>query len=244
MEEIVTSGDISLSTIDFSLLSLFFRADIIVKSVIIILILASIYSWTIIVSKLIRISRLKQLQNEFDEIFWSGNSFEDLFETFNYNQNDPKSKIFCSAINEWIKSKKQNKRRDNDVISSDISSAIESGKLGMYLVTCSQSSGRFLKSSGSAWRYKCPKCSSTFTSSSRSPPFVLNVFISSGLSFIILPLSRTSDKVKSLVSSRIPFSTLARVSSGIINSCRVKWCGCVSNFCIVVVFWITLLKSR
>ena len=91
---------------DFSLLSLFFRADLVVKSVIIILILASIYSWAIISAKLVRIRRLKQLENEFDEIFWSGNSFEDLFETFNFNQKDPKSKIFCSAINEWKKSKK------------------------------------------------------------------------------------------------------------------------------------------
>ena len=91
---------------DFSLLSLFFRADLVIKSVIIILILSSIYSWAIIAAKLVRMRRLKQLENEFDEIFWSGNSFEDLFETFNYNQNDPKSKIFCSAINEWKKSKK------------------------------------------------------------------------------------------------------------------------------------------
>jgi len=50
--------------------------------------------------------KLKLIESEFDEIFWSGNSFEDLFETFNYNQNDPKSKIFCAAIEEWRKSKK------------------------------------------------------------------------------------------------------------------------------------------
>ena len=124
MEEIVTTTNMAASEIDFSLLSLFLRADVIVKSVIIILILASIYSWNIIISKLIRMNRLKQLQNEFDEIFWSGNSFEDLYETFNYNQNDPKSKIFCSAINEWKKSKKQNKKRDEET-SSSISSLKE-----------------------------------------------------------------------------------------------------------------------
>jgi hypothetical protein len=47
--------------------------------------------------------KLKQLENEFDEIFVSGNSFEDLFETFNYNQNDPKSKILLFSISEWKK---------------------------------------------------------------------------------------------------------------------------------------------
>jgi biopolymer transport protein TolQ len=45
------------------------------------------------------------MEKEFDEIFWSGNSFEDLHETLNFNKLDPKSKIFCAAISEWKKSK-------------------------------------------------------------------------------------------------------------------------------------------
>ena len=106
MEEIAVTANLASEAVDFSMLSLFLRADLVVKSVIIILILASIYSWSIIVSKLIRINRLKKLNQEFDEIFWSGNSFEDLYETLNYNQYDPKSNIFCSAISEWRKSNK------------------------------------------------------------------------------------------------------------------------------------------
>ena len=106
MEADISSQAVGLaSNTDFSIISLFLRADIIVKSVIIILILASIYSWVIIVSKLVRLRQLKQMEKEFEEIFWSGNSFEDIYETLNFNQNDPKSKIFCSAINEWKKSK-------------------------------------------------------------------------------------------------------------------------------------------
>ena len=121
MENIVTSGDISSAVVDFSLLSLFLKADLVVKSVIIILMAASIYSWAVIVEKLVKMKKLKQLENEFDEIFWSGNSFEDLFETFNYNQSDPKSKIFCSAISEW---KKSNKMRDR-AISSNVNALKE-----------------------------------------------------------------------------------------------------------------------
>ena len=45
------------------------------------------------------------MEKEFEEIFWSGNSFEDLYETLNFNKLDPKSKIFCAAISEWKKSK-------------------------------------------------------------------------------------------------------------------------------------------
>ena len=61
---------------------------------------------------------MKQLESEFDEIFWSGNSFDDLYETFNNNQNDPKSKIFCSAMEEWKKSKKVRSKLHSTNISS------------------------------------------------------------------------------------------------------------------------------
>jgi len=105
MEEITVAGSIAAESVDFSMLSLFLRADFVVKSVIIILILASLYSWTIIIAKLIRIRQLKKMEKEFEEIFWSGNSFEDLYETLNFNNQDPKSKIFCAAITEWRKSR-------------------------------------------------------------------------------------------------------------------------------------------
>tara|TARA_B100000575_G_C23119804_1_gene647853 strand:- start:118 stop:828 length:711 start_codon:yes stop_codon:yes gene_type:complete len=103
MEEI-NKVNISAEASDFSMLSLFMQADFVVKSVIVILILASIYSWNVIVAKIIRMRQLKNLEKEFDEIFWSGNSFEDLYETLNFNKTDPKSKIFCAAILEWRKS--------------------------------------------------------------------------------------------------------------------------------------------
>ena len=106
MEEI-KNFEIVSETPDFSMFGLFMQADIVVKSVIIILILASIYSWNVIVTKILRIRQLKKLEKEFEEIFWSGNSFEDLYETLNFNKNDPKSKIFCAAILEWKKSKTQ-----------------------------------------------------------------------------------------------------------------------------------------
>ena len=105
MEEISAVSNINSENIDFSMLALFMSADYVVKSVIIILIIASLYSWSIIITKLLRLRQLKQMEKEFEEIFWSGNSFEDLYETLNFNKLDPKSKIFCSAISEWKKSK-------------------------------------------------------------------------------------------------------------------------------------------
>ena len=101
----ISNVDIVSEAPDFSMFGLFMQADIVVKSVIIVLILASLYSWNVIVSKILRMRQLKKLEREFEDIFWSGNSFEDLYETLNFNKSDPKSKIFCAAILEWKKSK-------------------------------------------------------------------------------------------------------------------------------------------
>ncbi len=103
----INNIDIVSEAPDFSMFGLFMQADIVVKSVIIVLIIASIYSWNVIVAKILRMRQLKKLEKEFEEIFWSGNSFEDLYETLNFNKTDPKSKIFCAAILEWKKSKSQ-----------------------------------------------------------------------------------------------------------------------------------------
>jgi biopolymer transport protein TolQ len=105
MEEVNAINNIASENIDFSMFALFMSADYVVKTVIIILVIASIYSWSIIVAKILRLRQLKQMEKEFEEIFWSGNSFEDLYETLNFNRLDPKSKIFCAAISEWKKSR-------------------------------------------------------------------------------------------------------------------------------------------
>ena len=105
MEEVNAINNNASENIDFSMFALFMSADYVVKTVIIILVIASIYSWSIIVAKILRLRQLKQMEKEFEEIFWSGNSFEDLYETLNFNKLDPKSKIFCAAISEWKKSR-------------------------------------------------------------------------------------------------------------------------------------------
>ena len=67
MESIVTSGDISSAVVDFSLLSLFLKADLVVKSVIIILMAASIYSWAVIVEKLVKLKKKHSVISLWDE---------------------------------------------------------------------------------------------------------------------------------------------------------------------------------
>ena len=110
--------NIASTNLDFSLFSLFMRADYVVKSVIIILILSSIWSWTIIVSKIIRVKKLNLQSAEFEELFWSGNSLEDLYDTLQEGSEDPKVNVFCAGMGEWKKSKKRIRYSNPSTINS------------------------------------------------------------------------------------------------------------------------------
>lgn len=89
---------------DLSVWSLFLQADWIVKSVMIFLILASIWSWAIIFDKIIRIRRLREQARQFEEAFWSGGSLEDLYDRISNRPADPMSSIFVAAMREWRRS--------------------------------------------------------------------------------------------------------------------------------------------
>ena len=91
----------SVANLDFSILSLFLRADPVVKAVIILLLLASIWCWAIIFGKLMGLRRLNTRSTEFEQAFWSGNSLDDLYERISNQPRDPMSAVFVSAMREW-----------------------------------------------------------------------------------------------------------------------------------------------
>ncbi len=94
----------TLSPTDFSVWSLFWRADLIVKTVIFVLIGASFWSWSIIFEKALRLRRLNQRTNEFEDSFWSGGSVDDLYERMGERPTDPMAAMFASAMREWRRS--------------------------------------------------------------------------------------------------------------------------------------------
>jgi biopolymer transport protein TolQ len=83
---------------------LFMEADIIVKLVIVLLVIASFWSWAIIFEKVLRIRRLKTLADDFEDSFWSGGSLDDLYDELDNGPPDPMSAIFVSAMREWRRS--------------------------------------------------------------------------------------------------------------------------------------------
>src|SRR3954466_4590423 len=89
---------------DMSVLSLVLQADIIVKIVLVILILASFWCWTIIFDKLLKMRRLSDQAAQFEEAFWSGGSLEDLYDRIGNRPVDPMSAVFAAAMREWRRS--------------------------------------------------------------------------------------------------------------------------------------------
>ena len=89
---------------DLTIVGLFMQADIVVKIVILILVLASFWTWAIIFDKVIRIRRLTSQADKFEESFWSGGSLEELFDRISNRPPDPMSAIFVAAMREWRRS--------------------------------------------------------------------------------------------------------------------------------------------
>lgn len=88
-------------THDLSLWGLFISADFIVKLIMIGLLFASFWSWTIIFNKAIRIKNLFSLAQQFEDSFWSGGSLDTLYERIGSHPHDPMSAIFAAAMREW-----------------------------------------------------------------------------------------------------------------------------------------------
>ena len=106
MEADITSQAVGLaSNTDFSLVSLFLRADIIVKSVMIILVAFSIYSWAIIFDKIRLFRKINKSAEEFEEKFWKSKSAETFYNNLPSATNDPMAEVFKSSMQMVMKSR-------------------------------------------------------------------------------------------------------------------------------------------
>ena len=109
MEADIASQAVGLGTnTDFSLLNLFLRADIIVKSVIIILIVCSIYSWAVIIEKFRLFKKINKSSEEFEENFWNSKSAETFYNSLPTKVDDPMAVVFQEAMESLLKKKSKN----------------------------------------------------------------------------------------------------------------------------------------
>ena len=122
MEQEVATQVVGLGgATDFSLIQLFLRADFIVKSVIIILIAASVYSWALIFDKYKLFKRIEKSTTSFEEKFWKSRSAENFYNNLTNKEKDPVANIFQSAMIELIKTKS----KSSSIQSARVSRIIE-----------------------------------------------------------------------------------------------------------------------
>jgi len=106
MEADITTQAVGLATsADFSLINLFIRADIIVKSVIIILIACSVYSWAIIIEKYRLFKKINLSSEDFEEKFWRSKSAETFYNSLPSTTDDPMTELFKDSMEGLLKSK-------------------------------------------------------------------------------------------------------------------------------------------
>ena len=93
--------------VDFSLFALFWAADWVVKSVMIGLLVASVWSWAIIVDKTMLYGRSRRAMNKFEKNFWSGQSLEELYQQLSDTETRGMASVFVAAMKEWKRSHEQ-----------------------------------------------------------------------------------------------------------------------------------------
>ena len=98
------------ATVDVSLVSLFLEASIVVQVVMVGLVIASIWCWAIIIDKLIAFARMRRQLDQFEGVFWSGQSLEDLYRTLSERRASGMAALFVAAMGEWKRSFERNAR--------------------------------------------------------------------------------------------------------------------------------------
>jgi biopolymer transport protein TolQ len=89
---------------DFSFLALFLQAHIVVKIVMIGLVLASVWGWAVIIEKFIIYARTRRETDEFERLFWSGQSLDELYTMISPRRNTALAALFVAAMREWRRS--------------------------------------------------------------------------------------------------------------------------------------------
>ncbi len=152
-----------INNFNYSFIALFNEADIVVKSIMIALIVASIFSWSIILEKIIRIKLVKRRCERFEMDFAIKN-IEELFKNAKSNNNNIHSRLFLSAMRECKKNdikaiimdktgsrKLSLKERLNGVMSVSINRSIQKLEIGLNMLAIIGSSAPFVGLFGTVW---------------------------------------------------------------------------------------------
>ena len=154
MEADITSQAVGLaSNTDFSLWSLFIRADFIVKSVILMLIICSIYSWAIIIEKFRLFKKINVESDEFEEKFWKSKSAETFYNSLPANLDNPMALLFRDSMQTLLKAKSKSNlnERLSNMLEVNIEKQIVTFEKGFTFLATVGSTAPFIGLFGTVW---------------------------------------------------------------------------------------------
>ena len=154
MEADISTQAVGLaSSADFSLINLFLRADIIVKSVIILLIACSIYSWAVIIEKIRLFKKINKSTEEFETKFWNSKSAESFYNNLPTNIEDPMALVFKDAMQNLLKkrSKTDLHERITTMLETGIEKQISKISKGYTFLATVGSTAPFIGLFGTVW---------------------------------------------------------------------------------------------
>ena len=154
MEADISSQAVGLaSNTDFSLLSLFIRADFIVKTVIIMLIGCSIYSWAIIIEKFKLFKKINIESDDFEGKFWKSKSAETFYNSLPTNLENPMALLFKESMQTLLKAKTKSNvhERISNMLEVNIEKQITKLDKGFTFLATVGSTAPFIGLFGTVW---------------------------------------------------------------------------------------------
>ena len=154
MEADITSQAVGLaSNTDFSLWSLFLRADFIVKSVILMLIGCSIYSWAVIIEKFRLFKKINLESEEFEEKFWKSKSAETFYNSLPADVENPTALLFKDTMQSLLKAKSKSNLNERmaSILEVNIEKQISKIDKGFTFLATVGSTAPFIGLFGTVW---------------------------------------------------------------------------------------------
>ena len=154
MEADITSQAVGLaSNTDFSLWSLFLRADFVVKSVILMLIGCSIYSWAVIIEKLRLFKKINLESEEFEEKFWKSKSAETFYNSLPVDVENPTASLFKDTMQSLLKAKSKTNLNERmaSILEVNIEKQISKIDKGFTFLATVGSTAPFIGLFGTVW---------------------------------------------------------------------------------------------
>jgi biopolymer transport protein TolQ len=149
---------IGLSSSDLSLLTLFLQAHWIVKSVMVGLLVCSVWVWAIAIEKTLLHMRMRKAMDRFEQAFWSGQSLEELYRSLSARPTHSMAALFVAAMREWKRSLEGEARsfaglqmRIGKVMDVTIAREVELLERRLLVLATVGSTGPFVGLFGTVW---------------------------------------------------------------------------------------------